>query len=262
MDSYRIDELARLAETTVRNVRAFQERGLLPPPTMRGRTGYYDDSHLARIRVIGNLQERGFTLASIGEMISAWESGHDLSDVLGVEKVMTEPWSGEEPAYLSIAEVVTAFVPDLGEADFAGRSPDVFPMLSRAEQLGFLRWSGDRFEVPSPTLFQVGVDLHASGVPLSVIFTIAEHLRRDCDTIAERFVELAVEQADLQDPATLSGRSDLPEVGQLIQRLRPLGVLAVQGMLAQALHARIQSAFSDRIEDIVRFRANPPAAQS
>ncbi|POM24952.1 zinc-responsive transcriptional regulator [Actinomadura rubteroloni] len=248
MDSYRIDDLARMADTTVRNVRAFQERGLLPPPRMKGRTGYYDDSHLARIRVIGNLQERGFTLASIGEMLSAWESGHNLADVLGVERVLTEPWSGEEPEYLSISEVVEIFVPGLVEDDFAGKSPELFPMLARAEELGFIRWAGDRFEVPSPRLFRVGVELHAAGVPLSSIYDIAGELRADCATIADRFVALAVKQADLEDPSQLAARADLPEIAKLIARLRPLGMEAIQGMLAQELHARIQAAFSDRIE--------------
>ncbi|WP_019629752.1 MerR family transcriptional regulator [Actinomadura atramentaria] len=259
MGSYRIDDLARRADTTVRNVRAFQERGLLPPPRMKGRTGYYDDSHLARIRIIGNLQERGFTLASIGEMLSAWESGHNLADVLGVEKVLTEPWSGEEPEYLGIAEVVQIFAPDLTEEDFAGKSPEYFPMLARAEELGFIRWAGDRFEVPSPRLFRVGAELHAAGVSLSTIYDIAEKLRGDCATIADRFVRLAVDQANLQDFSRLAEREDLPEVAELIARLRPLGLEAIQGMLAQELHARIQATFSDQMQVLTRPVPRPVA---
>src|SRR5438309_572599 len=46
---YRIDELAREAGTTVRNVRAYQDRGLLPPPRRSGRVGLYTDARqLAR----------------------------------------------------------------------------------------------------------------------------------------------------------------------------------------------------------------------
>src|SRR5689334_12317394 len=59
---YTVDELARAAETTVRNVRAYQDRGLLAPPERRGRSGIYTDSHLSRLRIIGQLLERGYTL--------------------------------------------------------------------------------------------------------------------------------------------------------------------------------------------------------
>ena len=45
---YSIDELARVAGTTVRNVRAYQDRGILPPPERRGRNGVYNHTHLAR----------------------------------------------------------------------------------------------------------------------------------------------------------------------------------------------------------------------
>jgi len=82
---YRIDELARLAGTTVRNVRAYQDRGLLPPPRRSGRVGLYTRQHLARLELITRLLERGYTLANIGELISAWEAGTDVAGLLGLE---------------------------------------------------------------------------------------------------------------------------------------------------------------------------------
>ncbi len=88
---YSIDELARAASTTVRNVRAYQDRGLLPPPERRGRVGIYGESHLSRLRIIGQLLARGFTLVSIGELINAWESGSDLGGLLGLESAVSSP---------------------------------------------------------------------------------------------------------------------------------------------------------------------------
>src|SRR5204863_6803631 len=64
---YRIDDLARAAGTTVRNVRVYQDRGLLPPPRREGRTGLYGEPHLARLRLIGQLLEKGYTFAHIAE---------------------------------------------------------------------------------------------------------------------------------------------------------------------------------------------------
>src|SRR5262245_28473542 len=82
---YAVDELARAADTTVRNVRAYQDRGLLAPPERRGRSGIYTETHLSRLRIIGQLLERGYTLASIADLFSAIEHGHDLADLLGLE---------------------------------------------------------------------------------------------------------------------------------------------------------------------------------
>ena len=85
MGEYRIDDLARVAGTTVRSLRVLQDRRLLPPPELRGRTGYYGDHHVARVRLVLRLQERGYTLAAIRELLTAWETGRDLADVLGLD---------------------------------------------------------------------------------------------------------------------------------------------------------------------------------
>jgi DNA-binding transcriptional MerR regulator len=78
-----IDELARRAGETSRNVRAYQARGLLPRPRLAGRSGVYDDRHLERLSTIRRLQDRGFSLAAIGELLDARDRGATLADVLG-----------------------------------------------------------------------------------------------------------------------------------------------------------------------------------
>lgn len=255
MTEYRIDDLARAAGTTVRHVRGFQERGLLPPPRMRGRVGYYDDTHLARIDLIGRLKDRGYTLASIADMLSAWERGHNLGDLLGLERVIHDPWSDETPVHLTLPQVVRRFFPNVAEEDLAGRRPDDFPMLRRAEELEFIRWAGDHYEIPSPRLFEVGAEMVAAGIGLSTVFEIAGELRGDVDAIARRFVRLTVDHLGLDDAARMGTRQDHREIAELIRRLRPLGVRSVQGLIARSLHAEIQAEFTRQIENM------GPAAQ-
>jgi LuxR family maltose regulon positive regulatory protein len=79
-----IDELARAAGVTTRNVRALQTQGLLPGPSLVGRTGAYDESHLIRLRAVLRLQARGFSRAAIRELFAAWQAGATLEDVLGM----------------------------------------------------------------------------------------------------------------------------------------------------------------------------------
>src|SRR2546425_123594 len=59
-----IDELAHRAQTKTSTVRLYQTKGLLPPPEIQGRIGYYSAAHIARLRVIERLQQRGYSLAA------------------------------------------------------------------------------------------------------------------------------------------------------------------------------------------------------
>jgi DNA-binding transcriptional MerR regulator len=86
-----IDELARAAGTTTRQVRALQTRGLLPGPSLVGRTGYYDAHHLERLRVVSRLQAEGFSLAALTTLVRAWEAGRTLDEVLGLHAPVHAP---------------------------------------------------------------------------------------------------------------------------------------------------------------------------
>jgi DNA-binding transcriptional MerR regulator len=81
---FTVDELARAAGTTTRQVRALQTQGLLPHPDLVGRTGYYDAGHLDRLRAILRLQAEGFSLAALGTLLRSWEAGSTLGEVLGL----------------------------------------------------------------------------------------------------------------------------------------------------------------------------------
>src|SRR3954471_12960206 len=80
-----IEELAQRAATKTSTIRLYQSRGLLPPPRVPGRVGYYADAPLARLRVIARLQERGYSLSAIKELLDGWSHGTSLSDLLGLE---------------------------------------------------------------------------------------------------------------------------------------------------------------------------------
>src|SRR5438477_9887942 len=74
IDGLSIDELAREAGSSVRNVRLYQERGLLPKPRREGRRAVYGRVHVERLKLILELLERGYPIAAIKELIDAWES--------------------------------------------------------------------------------------------------------------------------------------------------------------------------------------------
>ena len=81
---------------TVRNLRAHQSRGLLPPPEVRGRTGYYGPEHVARVELVKELQAEGFNLEAIRRLIE--NAGGSTSEVLRFTRAARETFEGEEAA--------------------------------------------------------------------------------------------------------------------------------------------------------------------
>ncbi|QNJ94288.1 MerR family transcriptional regulator [Mycolicibacterium fluoranthenivorans] len=96
MTEYRIDDLARVAGTTTRNVRVYQESGLLPRPQRRGRVAIYTDRHLSQLQAIIRLLSEGFTVKHILKFLTGLQRGEGLVEVLDLAdlgELVTEPWS-------------------------------------------------------------------------------------------------------------------------------------------------------------------------
>ena len=235
---YRIDELARLAGTTVRNVRAYQDRGLLPPPRRSGRVGFYSEDHLARLRLVASLLERGYTLANIAELIEAWEAGTNVGELLGLEAAIVAPWSAEEPQDVTADELAAMF----GAADPA----EVLPAIAAAIDLGLLEPVPGGFRLNSPVLVTAGAELVAAGVPLEAALRLTVALRGDLDKVAARFIDIVV--AHVFDPVgDPIPAADVPRLTQVVLRLRPLAAAAVESELAQSMERQVQEVLRDRI---------------
>ncbi|TNY37836.1 MerR family transcriptional regulator [Thermomonospora catenispora] len=241
MAEYRIDELAHKSGVTVRNIRAYQDRGLLPPPRLEGRVGYYDDNHLARLRLISQLLRRGYTVAVIKELLVAWEHGKDVSEVLGLEKVLTDPWSEELPGQVTVEELIATFGAGM-------EREQVTRLLDRAVALGLIEPEGDHYRVPSPRLLHVGAELVAAGIPLESVLDIAEQIRDDCDVIAGRFVNLVNEHVFDRMPAAVPDAKEIPELAAIVRRMRPLVKMVVDPFIARAMEVRTQEALGARLE--------------
>jgi DNA-binding transcriptional MerR regulator len=241
MAEYRIDELARLAGATVRNIRVYQDRGLLPPPRRDGRVGLYTDAHLARLRLIGQLLKRGYTFANISELLSVWERGGDIAEILDLESAVGLPWSDEIPAYVTAARLAEMFG---GEATPGN--------ITRSVELGLLEPDGARYRVPSPRLLNAGAELVAAGMPLPAVLDLAERLRGHVDTAARDLASTVTRHvlaSRLRD-GLLQGQ-DIAEVAAITRRIRPLAQAAVDALLAQAMSQRVPEALGDHFARVL-----------
>lgn len=238
---FTIDEIAREAETTVRNVRAYQDRGLLPPPERRGRSGIYTDVHLARLRIIGQLLKRGFTLANIRDLITAWEEGRDLNDILGLEVVVTSPWSEEAPSYISYDDMLEDFGHSLTQE-----------ALLKAVELGYIIPEGNRLRVPSPRILNAGRELAAAGIPLEALLEQVSAVRTEVARIADGFIELVEKQLlDVKYGQGLPSGEEVKELSDFVQRVRPIADMVVSAELARILDKSINDILVNRIASVI-----------
>jgi DNA-binding transcriptional MerR regulator len=205
---YRMEELARLAGITVRTLRFYRERKLIPPPRREGRIAWYDDHHLARLRTISALLERGHTLNGIAELADAFDHGRDVGDLLGLG-VPTE----ETPVRLTPEELADRF-----------QGQDTPENLAAALELGYLGTDGENIVHISRRLLDVSTALVREGIPLAGVLDAGRRVREHAEALAEIFADLVLAHAR---------EEDLP-------RLRPLARAVVEAELSLALDRRLR----------------------
>ena len=213
-----IGELARRTGMTVRNIRAHQTRGLLPPPEVRGRTGFYGEEHVARISLTREMQADGLNLEAIRRLLeSADESGS--SEILDFTRALRAPFEDEAPEIIDGAEM----------AKMWGEDPDP-KLIERAEQLGIVRRLPEgRYEIISPRLQRAGVELARLGISPDAALDTVEKLRQHSEGVARTFIDLFV--SEVWEPFDAAGRprGDWQKVREALERLRPL---AAESLLA------------------------------
>jgi DNA-binding transcriptional MerR regulator len=235
-----IDQLAQRTGMTVRNIRAHQSRGLLPPPDVRGRTGFYGDEHVTRIELIKELQADGFNLEAIRRLVD--NAGGSSAEVLRFTREVRDAFDEEEPEIVTLEELVERW----------GQHADQ-TLLERAIKLGLLRPLGEgRYEERSPRLARAGRELADLGVPPRKAVQALERLNRHADGIARAYVDLFLEA--VWKPFQEAGRppEQWPAVEEALARLRPLAAESLQAMFGLVMTERVEQAVGREIERLGR----------
>ncbi|MFE3261015.1 MerR family transcriptional regulator [Nocardia sp. NPDC059091] len=224
---YTIDELAQAAGTTVRSVRVYHERGVLPPPQLRGRTGYYGEEHLNRVRTISRLLDRGIKLNGIKELIAAWDRGDDLGAVLGV----VEP----EPAAVDEREDST-----ISATELQARFGDVPNGLARVVAIGvFEPVNATTYRVADPALAMLLDCSAALGVPCAEGLRELERLKADCDRISRRLVDLLHRHAWESYAASNRGSDELAQFAAQVAAIRRVAGKVTGDLVDRLIEAQI-----------------------
>jgi len=230
-----IEQLAAEVGMSVRNIRNHHSRGLLPPPEVRARVGYYNSEHVARLRLILDLQADGFNLTAIERLLGG--SDGLAQRLLGLRQAVTTPFQAETPEIITTDEIAKRF----GEADAKD--------IERVRKLKLLLPLGEgRFEAPSPALLDAAEQVMALGISLHAVLSLVERVSNNCESISRSFARLYLKE--LWEPFEKAGQPDeqWQELIDAIDSLRPLASEALLALFKQKMAAELEDTFGRMIE--------------
>jgi DNA-binding transcriptional MerR regulator len=239
-----IDELGRDTGMTVRTIRSHQARGLLPPPDVRERVGYYGPEHVARLRLIQELQSEGFNLRGIKRLLEA--TGSPAQKLIGFGEAVRAPFAAEEPQVFTLQELLERFAVD-----------DPARMLALAEKSGTLvPLGGDRYEAPVPSLLDIAEEVVSNGVSHEAALRAMAKVSERCQSIARAFVALYLDE--VWKPFAEAGYPDdrWSEVMASIENLRPVAAKAMQPIFELAMTREVDSAFGKELGRLTKTKGS------
>jgi len=215
-----LEELTSRTGVSVRTVRFWTSRGLLPSPIKQGRSGYYSPEHVARLELVRELQAHGLTLAAIERYVDGMPE--DLSaDEVALQSSMLAPWQSEQPVAMTRAELDRRADRVLSDSD-----------LGTLASLRVVRVTGeDRYDV-SPSQLSVGLGLLDVGFPPEAAEAAAEvylaHGRQIAHELYDVFRRLAW-------PAYQQSGATPETIQAVVERLKPLSVASLVAAYEQGM---------------------------
>lgn len=235
-----IEELSAQTGVSVRNIRAYQTAGLIPPPRLQGRLGLYDQAHLGKLELVRDLRQQGFRLDAIKGMLEHTPDGAWTEYSLISELFSTTFFTVEAPKRKALSEMAANWQ----------KTPATDEQKARLSQNGLYRPVGnDEVEMLSPALERIGIQLAELDVPLDTVLNLQDVLIEHTRAIAKAYVEqlfmtlatnIAKQKAhDGTGPRKPLDPNVIGPMKHLFERLRPLAV----GSISAAFPVVLQQEF-------------------
>jgi len=230
VDLLTLDELTARVGMSVRNIRFYTSKGLVPPPIRRGRSGYYSPDHVARLELVQELQAHGFTLAAIEKYV-ARIPGDATPEDIALHRTMLAPWQADLPIGMTRAELDRRTGRTLSDDDLA---------TLRALGIVFPTKRG-HYEVAVSQL-SVGLGLLDLGFPIEAAVAAAEVYAEHGRQIARELNELF---RTMVWPRYKESGASPDTLREVVERIKPLSIAS----LVSAYEAAMDET---RREDIAR----------
>lgn len=238
-EEFVVEELARRTGVSVRSLRDYQSRRLLPPPELRGRTGFYGPEHVARVRLVQDLRAAGLKLDGIARMLD--DDVRSDEHLLAFTQQARGMFGGAQPRVTTVEDLVERFRigPD-----------DALEVLGAAVRLGLLRETPDGgIEELAPRLLAAGEAAMSSlGLTATEALDLLARLRKHADGVARIYVELFVER--VWEPFVASGRptGEWDDVQRSLDALRQLATEALDATFDLAMARRVDETIGRVLE--------------
>lgn len=207
-----LDELTRRVDISVRNVRFYTTKGLVPPPVRKGRSGYYSAEHVVRLELVRELQAHGFTLSAIEGYMARIPAGAS-PETIALHRTLLAPWMAELPETMSRRELVRRSGRPLSDDD-----------LDTLNALGVVfPTKQGRFQV-APAHLAVGVALLDLGMPFEAALAAQDIFTAHGRAIADELTELFRTQVW---PAYKETGSSADELREVVEKFKPVSIAAL-----------------------------------
>ncbi len=226
-----LDDLTRRTGVSVRNIRFYTTKGLVPPPIRRGRSGYYGSDHVARLELVRELQAHGFTLSAIEKYVARIPV--DASpETIALHRTLLAPWMAELPETLSRRELDRRAGRTLSEEDLDTLNAlgIVFPTKQGKHQVAVAHLS-------------VGVALLDLGMPLDAALAAQDIFTEHGRQVAHELTELFRTQVW---PAYQEGDSSPEQLREVVERFKPVTVAALVTAYESAVNETQRATISRR----------------
>lgn len=239
-DELTVDELAARVGMTVRNVRAYASRGLIPAPRLVGRTGYYSGDHVQRLLLVRELVERGYTLAAVERVLTTQGQGL-AGHALDLLQVLDSPLREAEPSQEMTRDAL---------ATMAGvpRDDAVVEALLR---VGLVKQiDSDRLLVLQPSVVRAGAQAIALGLDPHTVIALLPLLSSHLRAVADAFVDEV--RSQIWHPFAEEGMPE-DEWGRVllaVQTLLPVAGQAVLAIFRNELASAITDALGEELNQL------------
>jgi DNA-binding transcriptional MerR regulator len=211
-DLMTLDELTKRVGMSVRNVRFYTTKGLVPPPIRRGRSGYYSGDHVARLELVRELQAHGFTLSAI-EGYMARIPSNATPETIALHRTLLAPWMADMPETISRKELVRRAGRELSDDE-----------LATLNALGIVYPTKQgRFQVAVAHL-SVGVALLDLGMPPEAAIAAQDIFTAHGRAIAEELTELFKKEVW---PAYKERGVSPEQLREMVEKFKPVSVAAL-----------------------------------
>lgn len=236
-----VDQLAQRVGMTVRNVRAYAARGLLPPPRLVGRTGYYGSEHVARLTLVRDLLAQGYTLAAVQKSV-AGDAGP-----LTLHRALLAPFQPDPPQETDLATLAARAGTDDLEA--TRQVAQVLAGMGAVELL-----EDDQLRVLDPPLLDAGVRGVRLGLPAAELVAAQQQVVELVEQAAEAYVRMFRETVWADFVAEGMPADGWPRIQAVVEGLQPVAASAVLASFRSAMAAAV----AEEVESVLAVRKPPP----